>query len=309
MIDKKIKNCFILGPARSGTAFLHSILVQHPEISGSIKKEPNFFNLNSNFNQGINFYHSMFDRKKYIYLDSSHRYFYLPYVADRIKSYNADSKFIIILRNPLRRIFSHYYYQFSRNIEKMSFSDAINHDMDRLNNEIYFSSPEDYDKYKKKYGCDEPIDYYRTYIDSGLIFQQYKNFLKFFSKKNFIFINFDELIYDTGNTLNKISLFLEIDNFSNYKLPHTKNESRAFLLSKLTSFLIKFFPYKKYIPFFIKKFYIYFISLISKYFFSNPIDKLINKNKDIIPLITDFYHKDHEQLKNISKIDIMNLKH
>lgn len=180
--------------------------------------------------------------------------------------------------------------------------------MQRIKSNINFNDPEEYDKYKKKYGCKDFEDYYRTYLDSGFIFNRYKNFLQFFPKKNFIFINFDQLISDTQNTLNQITNFLEIDNLLEYKSPHTNNESRAILLNSLTTFLTENFPFKNKIPLSFKRFYIFLISKISNYFFSNPIDRLIYENNNLIRLLNRYLEKDHMEVKKLTNIDIKKLK-
>ena len=53
-----------IGTARSNTTWLYKCLQEHPDIFMPQKKELHFFDSDSQFNKGINFYNNYFvDRK------------------------------------------------------------------------------------------------------------------------------------------------------------------------------------------------------------------------------------------------------
>ena len=109
-------NLFIPGAAKSGTSTLHELLKLHPDINMSKQKEPHFLTSSKDYlysDEGISSYLSNFDySKKYQYRgESSTGYFYFKEFKDNFKTIvNPNSKFILILRNPIDRTFSHYNY-------------------------------------------------------------------------------------------------------------------------------------------------------------------------------------------------------
>ena len=112
----KYPNLFIPGAAKSGTSTLHEILNYHPNISMSSVKEP-FFWVNQNFlhytQKNWDNYLSLFKEKKNATFrgESSTGYMLFPEFLDRIKILEVENlKLIFILRNPIDRIYSHYWY-------------------------------------------------------------------------------------------------------------------------------------------------------------------------------------------------------
>ena len=130
---KKI-NLFIPGAAKSGTSSLHELLKLHPEIDMSKNKEPHFLSSSTEYlrsEEHIETYLSNFDlSKKFKYHgESSTGYFYFKSFKDNFKKIgNPDSKFIIILRNPIDRTLSHYNYLKSLGSENLNLKDAVLND-------------------------------------------------------------------------------------------------------------------------------------------------------------------------------------
>ncbi|PHR74606.1 MAG: hypothetical protein COA67_00595 [Lutibacter sp.] len=108
-------NILIAGFQKCGTSALHSFLSGHPNIIGSYPKELDFFNYNNNFEKGSKYYHTFFKNKTFSslrgfnYLESSPSYLTGMNVlttANRIKKYNGRIKIIGLVRNPNDRAFS-----------------------------------------------------------------------------------------------------------------------------------------------------------------------------------------------------------
>lgn len=111
-------NLFIIGAMKSGTTSLHNYLNYHPDIFMCEPKEPEYFVEELNYSKGEDWYLSQFasaGRAKYIG-ESSTGYTKLPVykgVPEKIKAFNPDAKFIYIMRDPIERIISHYWYSVS----------------------------------------------------------------------------------------------------------------------------------------------------------------------------------------------------
>ena len=121
-------NLFIPGAAKSGTTSLHELLNMHPDICMSSIKEPVFWNTDSpEISEKIALYNGLFeDKTAKIIGESTTSYMYFPKFIEQVKThYKQEPKFIFILRNPIDRCYSHYWWMVGRGQEKKSFKDAV----------------------------------------------------------------------------------------------------------------------------------------------------------------------------------------
>jgi len=210
-----LPNLFILGAAKCGTSTVHTYLNNMPEICMSDPKEPIFFECE--YEKGLDHY-----RKTYfshwhgesIIGESRHRNLYLPYVPERIYKTNPEAKLVIILRNPIERAFSHWQHWYSRGIEKLSFSDAIMEDYNRINNGLRMETHEEQAKYRDSlYMDDKRTGYgiYRTYLDSGYYYDQIKRYANLFPSNNLLVILFAVLIQKPPEFISTLISFLGFD--------------------------------------------------------------------------------------------------
>ncbi|HVM48661.1 MAG TPA: sulfotransferase domain-containing protein [Candidatus Acidoferrum sp.] len=101
-----------IGAQKSGTTALYEYLSLHPDVLPSKVKEIDFFNCNTRYAKGLDFYHSHFPRKPLLSgrkLTFDITPGYLPAAdpaAQRIHAYDRRIKIIALLRNPTRRAFS-----------------------------------------------------------------------------------------------------------------------------------------------------------------------------------------------------------
>ena len=110
----------IIGAARCGTSSLWANLAEHPRIRpplpeaflqyASNHKEIHFFDKEHKFRKGADFYRRFFvgPPQKFFYFESTPNYLYQPKVPKRVKTLLPDAKFIVMLRNPVDRAWSHY---------------------------------------------------------------------------------------------------------------------------------------------------------------------------------------------------------
>ena len=127
-------NLFIPGAAKSGTSTLHDLLNQHPKICMSSLKEP-YYLINDNFEDRKEVYNTKYEtlfknKPKALFKgDSSTAYMLFPNFIERVKAnVTKDVKFIFILRNPIDRIYSHYWYLKGLGSESLGFREAIEKD-------------------------------------------------------------------------------------------------------------------------------------------------------------------------------------
>jgi hypothetical protein len=129
-------NFFLLGAMRAGTASMTTYLAQHPAICFTLPRNPYFFKKTELYQQGINYYYRQFcrnpsgdDWSKSLWRgEASSTYFAHPHiVGPRLRMYFGDSplKFIVLLREPVARAWSHYLFAFHHGYETRSFATAL----------------------------------------------------------------------------------------------------------------------------------------------------------------------------------------
>lgn len=215
-----------IGVQRSGTTALLERLLTHPEIGIVLNKEAHYFDDDQNFKSKLvdyTKYHEKFnfDPGKKIFGQITPSYIYQDCVAERVWSYNPDMKFIILLRNPIDRAYSHWNMEVLLGREKLSFLDAIVKEADRA-----------------KYALPRR-DLQYSYIDRGYYVEQLRRFLRFFPREQFLILKNEYLKNEERKCLREISNFLNVRNFSDdsnfinhfheYQCPMSKTEKNKLI--------------------------------------------------------------------------------
>lgn len=254
MKNKFLPNLFIPGAAKSGTTTLHELLNLHPEISMSKVKEPVFWN-NKKFEKYIEQdwlnYKKLFVEKSKIYGESTTSYMYYNSFIDNInKNYKKSPKFIFILRNPIDRYNSHFWWMKGLGLEKNKIKNVLN-----IESQINF---EEYDYYPK------------NYFQFGLYSKWIQRFIDNFGLENIKVITLEKLILNRLDTINSCFDFLGLKKLESIPEKNSNKTTRikySFLYHFIRKSSIGKMNYTK----------------IGKIFLSNKsIDRIKNKLKDII---------------------------
>lgn len=130
----RLPNAFLLGAAKAGTTSLAAAL---GALDGSFvpdEKEPHYFDSDDGFAQGDAWYREFYAdaaQARWAW-DCTPNYFHRPdMVIPRLRrTYRADElasvRFVVVLRDPVQRAYSHYLHQQRVAAETRSFLDAIN---------------------------------------------------------------------------------------------------------------------------------------------------------------------------------------
>jgi hypothetical protein len=136
----------MIGTQRGGTTSLYKYLVRHPAHAHALTKEVRFFDLQ--YARGLAWYRSCFPsaayraylkRTKGLHLvvgEASPDYLFHPSVPDRVALHLPEARFVLLLRDPTERAYSHYWHQVSRGHETLTFEDAIEREPSRLDGEL-----------------------------------------------------------------------------------------------------------------------------------------------------------------------------
>lgn len=124
---------FVAGAQKSASSSLHEYLKQHPDLCMSEPKETNFFSYDHEYEKGMDYYASLFKCTEagQVRGESSIGYMVFPSAIERIGKNIKAPKFIFILRNPVDRVYSHYWFLRGRAYEEQNFLDAFMNDMER----------------------------------------------------------------------------------------------------------------------------------------------------------------------------------
>jgi hypothetical protein len=190
-------NLVIPGFAKSGTSSLHLYLAMHPDICMSEPKEPHFFAFSDSWQRGFEWYNSIFQNDGWSrrwYGESSTSYSVWEPALEKIKHWLYQPRFIILLRHPVERLFSHYNWLAAMNFESRSLLKAVR------------------EEEEKGYHPDSPLPggNFANYRRAS----HYSRFCpileRLFGKENILYLNSDLLFKDPGEALDKCFRFLSL---------------------------------------------------------------------------------------------------
>ncbi|XMB66884.1 sulfotransferase [Mycoplasmatota bacterium zrk1] len=234
-----IPKLFCLGAAKSGTTTLADILKEHPEIYIPDIKETHFFDYY--FDKGLEWYINRFytQRKKEIWAaDFTPAYLFMEDIPEKIsQTIGKDAKFLVILRNPAKRAYSHFLMSTRKGHETLSFSKALQKEGERIQRD-YLS--------KMRF----------SYISRGYYYDQISRYFKLFDRSNFHVVIFEEFINNPEEETKKVLRFLGVDeNFSlDYNVKSNQKYSiRSRVLQRVISIATDFFSRIHFKPRFLVK--------------------------------------------------------
>lgn len=223
----------IIGETKCGTTSLYNYLIQHPNILDTFgngdavdesyaTKEIRFFD--RYFNRGIEWYKGCFPETSdnCITGEATPMYMYRTLCLQRIHQYLPKTKFIIILRNPVDRLYSHFSHMVKWNPawqnKYKDFSDFIN------------STREE--------------DYYM--IDKGLYAYTIERWYELFKRDRFCIIITEELQKYPQNTYNTVLNFLGMENYTLSEFKTFRENKYNTMDNSLRDYLVQFYrPYNE----------------------------------------------------------------
>ena len=178
MVKITTEHYFFVGPPKTGTTWIYEVLKSVKEINLSNQtKELEFFN--KNYNKGFKWYQKAFNMKGNKICDISTSYFTSDKAPLRIKEYDPKAKIIITIRDPYKRLISHY-------------------------------------KHNIRFGILNPMPIRRAIIiqhgliQNSLYYKHISNWIKIFGRENILILPIELLSINPINYINQINTFLNI---------------------------------------------------------------------------------------------------
>ena len=199
MAEKNV-GFLVAGAQKSGTSALDAYLREHPELCLPREKELHFFDNDRLFAVepvDYSLYHAQFDPRPSQHLlgEATPAYIYWPGAVERIARYNPAMRFIILLRNPIARAFSHWNYERVVHREPLSFLDAL-----RAESERQRTLPANR---AKRF----------AYVDRGYYAAQLKRLWSLFPTEQTLVFKTEDLQQERNAVLDRIAIFLDIAPF------------------------------------------------------------------------------------------------
>ncbi len=193
-------NLFVVGCAKSGTTAIWDFLEKNESVLCSKIKEPHFFSDIVPDKRGGVYIQNITDLASYekcfkadsrykYKLDASTSYCLKRSTLEKVLKYNASSKVIMIIRNPIDRAYSHYLNDISEGYRSGTFKALIEQ-------ELKEASPE---------WSRGPI-----YLELGLYAKRIEWCREIF-KDRFLLLLYDDLLIDRRAVVSALSDFLELE--------------------------------------------------------------------------------------------------
>lgn len=206
----------IIGAQKCGTTSLYNYLVKHPNIHSAATKELHFFD--HKFNKGFWWYRAHFPttleqyytehiaKRDYVTGEASPSYIFHPLAPKRVAQFLPQVKLIVLLRNPVDRLYSQYRHKVERGKhEKLPLAEAIAREEERIQGERekiatvkdYFSNSYQHFAYKAR----------------GRYAEQLEAWFSHFPREQFLILKSEDLYANPGEIYKQTLEFLNVPAF------------------------------------------------------------------------------------------------
>jgi hypothetical protein len=182
---------------KAGTTALSSFLDRHPEVCMATGKEAHFFDADENFPPGqrpdLSIYHAKFAPRPTTRIlgDATPIYLWWEPAAERAMAYNPALKWIILLRHPAERAYSHWNAFRKSGHEKIGFEEALAAE-GRRRATLPFQ------------------DRVHSYFDRGFYARQLHRLFQIVPRRQVLVLRTEELRRDHHGTLRRVFEYLDV---------------------------------------------------------------------------------------------------
>jgi hypothetical protein len=196
----------VIGAQRCGTTSLFATLSQHPAVGVPFRKEIHFFDRDI-YERGERFYRSFFPspgklraRGQVLTGEATPDYLFHPRGAQRVAAMLPDARFIVLLRDPVVRAWSHHALHATRGREPLSFEDAIEAEPERIagERERILADP--------AYPATTYLRY--AYLARGDYAPQLREWVAAIPRERFLVLVSEEFFTDPRGALREVETFL-----------------------------------------------------------------------------------------------------
>jgi len=191
-----------LGAQRAGTTTLHALLKSHPQLYLPEKKEVQFFS--HHYQRGIGWYSQHFSsaRAGLKLGEITPYYLFHPYVPKRIHAAYRRVRFVVLLRDPIERLLSHYLHSRRLGLERLPLVFALAAERGRLiGSEDVLDHPGGY-----HFGHQE-----QSYLARSRYAEQLDRYLKYFDRDQMLLVRSEDFFSNPVEICRRITEFLNLE--------------------------------------------------------------------------------------------------
>jgi hypothetical protein len=187
-------NFFLLGGAKCGTTTLYHLLKQVEGLYLPQRKEPRFFAYEAAFSLGLDWYVAEYFAGAERFAargEATPQYLHgRRVVAERVHaSLGDDLRFVVLLRDPVERAWSHFLHARRLGIERLAFRDALAAERERLA---------------------QNAEAWLAYFADGLYAEALEEWFSVFPRERFLILLTDDLERDPRGVVRRVSAFLRL---------------------------------------------------------------------------------------------------
>lgn len=214
----------ILGVQKSATTTLFDVLNGLDGFSGSSQKELHYFDSDLNYQKGVDWYLDFFGRKKVGVkrFEATPSYIYMRDVPGRIYKDFGSMKFVVMLRDPVKRCFSAWnmFRTFNSNKQTAEYiydtyiKDSNPGSREALRHLLFSESFPTFEQCvnedlfrRHSNGTDEEPSFVRR----GFYYEQILRYLEFYRLQDFLFLEQDDFSKDPVGSVGAVLDFLGAD--------------------------------------------------------------------------------------------------
>lgn len=189
----RLPDFLIIGEMKCGTTTLWEVLDRHPRVAFPCEKELHYFN--RRMGEGRDWYASWFGtaNPNQICGEATPDYLFCDGACERIRNEIPEAKFVVILRDPTNRAWSHYWHNVRRGRELLTFEEALEEESVRLQSD------------------DSVTRAHFAYVTRGHYIRRLNEFAKIFGSDRLCVVFLEDLIMDPRSVTLEVCRHLGID--------------------------------------------------------------------------------------------------
>lgn len=211
----------VIGAQKSGTTSLRRYLSHNPAVLLAEPKEIHYFE--KFYARGDAWYLAQFpwrtraaaERRRLgvppAVGEATPEYLFIPRVPERVHRFDPDLRFVVLLRDPVDRAYSHYQMHVRRRGETRSFEEAL--ELERL------ELPGILERMRAEPAYVPTIELRRSYVARGMYAEQLERWFSFYDPDRFLVLASTELGRETTATMARVTAFLGVPEWESEEYP------------------------------------------------------------------------------------------